>query len=118
MTDQDVMAALAEVLGGIAPEADLAAVPPTAVLRQALEHLLARLVPLDAREAATVRPPAVAIHDDGHVLRHLRERRRVDTRPVQRAVCHRILVRVGLRAQRVLARSGPKCATGRTRCHP
>lgn len=37
MTDQDVMAALAEVLGGIAPEADLATVPPTAVLREALD---------------------------------------------------------------------------------
>lgn len=37
MTRDETLALLAEILGGIAPEADLATVPPDADLREALD---------------------------------------------------------------------------------
>src|SRR5207244_2846231 len=65
----DLARRAAPVLGGEGVEREVADAEAPAGLHHRPHRLLADTVPLQARQAALLRPAPVAVHDDGHVAR-------------------------------------------------
>src|SRR5207249_6846939 len=65
----DLARRAAPVLGGEGVEREVADAEAPAGLDHRPHRLLADAVPLQARQAALLRPAPAAVHDDGHVAR-------------------------------------------------
>src|SRR5437016_13733062 len=68
----DLARRAAPVLGGEGIEREVADAAAPAGFDPRSDRFLADAVPLQAREAALLRPAPVAVHDDGHVARQAR----------------------------------------------
>ena len=93
------------VLAAEAVERELAEAEPAAFFDGGADALHAAGVALDARQAAFLGPAAVAVHDDGDVLRHLGRVEAGGPKPLQRfGICFTARQRIPLPGATIVIR--------------